>query len=112
MACAEQLIDLQGRHLSKPHSVSCILLDCCHASFEQLLLIASKLLLLPQFLACCIIFCAANVVKALLAKKMASHFHKQTHFQKMRDAIKKVNYTLHDQPLHLHPLRNNNSDSA
>ena len=43
-----------------------------------------------QFLGCCIIFCAANVVKALLAKKMASHFHKQTHFQKMRDAIKKV----------------------
>lgn len=46
--------------------------------------------LLLQFLGCWIIFCAANVVKALLAKKMASHFHKQTHFQKMRDAIKKV----------------------
>ncbi len=45
---------------------------------------------LLQFLGCWIIFCAANVVKALLAKKMASHFHKQTHFQKMRDAIKKV----------------------
>ena len=30
------------------------------------------------------------MVKALLAKKLASHFHKQAHFQKMRDAIKKV----------------------
>ncbi|DBA70449.1 TPA: hypothetical protein ACH3X2_011857 [Trebouxia sp. C0005] len=47
-----------------------------------------------KFLGCWIIFCAANVVKALLAKKMASHFHKQTHFQKMRDAIKKEYYLL------------------
>lgn len=43
-----------------------------------------------QVLGCWILFCAANVAKALIAKKMASHFHKQTHFQKMRDAIKKV----------------------
>ncbi|DBA97213.1 TPA: hypothetical protein ACH3X1_014965 [Trebouxia sp. C0004] len=47
-----------------------------------------------KFLGCWIIFCAANVVKALLAKRMASHFHKQTHFQKMRDAIKKEYYLL------------------
>ena len=43
-----------------------------------------------QVLGCWVLFCAANVAKALVAKKMASHFHKQTHFQKMRDAIKKV----------------------
>lgn len=51
-----------------------------------------------QVLGCWILFCAANVAKALLAKKMASHFHKQTHFQKMRDAIKKVrHFCLHAQ---------------
>jgi len=64
-----------------------------------------------QFLGCCIIFCAANVIKALLAKEMASHFHKQTHFQKMRDAIKKVSFDL---PIQLTPpaCMNTDIDSA
>ena len=43
-------------------------------------------------LGCAIIFCLANVVKAVLAKRLASHFHREAHFQKMRDAIKKVPY--------------------
>ncbi|KAL3133020.1 hypothetical protein ABBQ38_006929 [Trebouxia sp. C0009 RCD-2024] len=47
-----------------------------------------------KVLGCWILFCAANVAKALGAKRMASHFHKQTHFQKMRDAIKKEYYLL------------------
>ena len=45
---------------------------------------------LLQVFGCAIIYCLANVVKAVLAKRMASHFHREAHFQKMRDAIKKV----------------------
>lgn len=51
-----------------------------------------------QVCGCAIIFCLANVVKAVLAKRMASHFHREAHFQKMRDAIKKARLRLN------HPL--------
>ena len=43
-----------------------------------------------QAIACLILFTFANVLSTLLAKMMASHFHKATHFHKMQEAIRKV----------------------
>ena len=43
-----------------------------------------------QAIACLILFTFANVLATLLAKMMASHFHKATHFHKMQEAIRKV----------------------
>jgi len=43
-----------------------------------------------QFVACLLIFTSANVLGTLLSKAMASHFHKEAHFSKMQDAIRKV----------------------
>ncbi len=43
-----------------------------------------------QAIACLILFTFANVVSTLLAKMMASHFHKATYFHKMQEAIRKV----------------------
>jgi hypothetical protein len=36
------------------------------------------------------LFTFANVLSTLVAKMMASHFHKATHFHKMQEAIRKV----------------------
>ncbi|KAK9909747.1 hypothetical protein WJX75_006863 [Coccomyxa subellipsoidea] len=41
---------------------------------------------------CLILFTFANVLSTLLAKMMASHFHKATHFHKMQEAIRKEYY--------------------
>ncbi|CAL8467439.1 g6977 [Coccomyxa elongata] len=41
---------------------------------------------------CLILFTFANVLSTLLAKLMASHFHKATHFHKMQEAIRKEYY--------------------
>ena len=43
-----------------------------------------------QAIACLILFTFANVLSTLLAKLMASHFHKATHFYKMQEAIRKA----------------------
>ena len=43
-----------------------------------------------QAIACLILFTFVNVLSTLLAKMMASHFHKATHFHKMQEAIRKV----------------------
>ncbi|CAK0787367.1 hypothetical protein CVIRNUC_010587 [Coccomyxa viridis] len=43
-------------------------------------------------IACLILFTFANVLSTLLAKLMASHFHKATHFYKMQEAIRKEYY--------------------
>lgn len=43
-----------------------------------------------QAIGCLILFTFANVLSTLLAKMMASHFHKATHFHKMQEAIRKV----------------------
>lgn len=43
-----------------------------------------------QAIACLILFTFANVLSTLLAKIMASHFHKATYFHKMQEAIRKV----------------------
>jgi hypothetical protein len=32
----------------------------------------------------------ANLVKKLLIKLMATHFHKEAHFQRMQEALRKV----------------------
>ena len=43
-----------------------------------------------QFLGCLLIFTFANVMATLLSKALASHFHKETHFDKMQQAIRNV----------------------
>ena len=48
-----------------------------------------------QAIACLILFTFANVLSTLLAKLMASHFHKATHFHKMQEAIRKASSGLH-----------------
>lgn len=47
-----------------------------------------------QAIACLILFTFANVLSTLLAKMMASHFHKATYFHKMQEAIRKVPFSL------------------
>ena len=46
-----------------------------------------------RLLGCAVLFCFANVLSALLAKIMATHFHKDAHFSKMNDALQKVGLT-------------------
>ena len=45
---------------------------------------------LARLLGCLLLFCFANVLKTLVAKIMASHFHKEAHFEKMQEALQKV----------------------
>ena len=52
-----------------------------------------------QAIACLILFTFANVLSTLLAKLMASHFHKATHFHKMQEAIRKASSGLHLPPM-------------
>ncbi|KAK9823582.1 hypothetical protein WJX72_003976 [[Myrmecia] bisecta] len=42
-----------------------------------------------KLLVCLVLFAGANVLKTLLAKVMASHFHQKAHFEKMQDALNK-----------------------
>ena len=45
---------------------------------------------LARLLGCLLLFFFANVLKTFLAKIMASHFHKEAHFEKMHQALQKV----------------------
>lgn len=47
-----------------------------------------------QAIGCLILFTFANVLSTLLAKIMASHFHKAAHFSKMQQAIRKARPSL------------------
>lgn len=47
---------------------------------------------LCRLLGCLLLFTFANVLKTLLAKIMASHFHKEAHFEKMQEALQKVSH--------------------
>ncbi|KAK9815600.1 hypothetical protein WJX72_006571 [[Myrmecia] bisecta] len=42
-----------------------------------------------KVLGCLVLFTFGNVLKTLAAKMLATHFHKQAHFEKMQDALKK-----------------------
>ncbi|KAL0039998.1 hypothetical protein WJX79_001782 [Trebouxia sp. C0005] len=44
---------------------------------------------LARLLGCLLLFFFANVLKTLVAKIMASHFHKEAHFEKMQEALQK-----------------------
>jgi hypothetical protein len=39
---------------------------------------------------CLMLFCTADLTKAVLAKIVAGHFHNSLHFEKMQDALNKV----------------------
>ena len=43
-----------------------------------------------KLMACCTIGAVANVLKTLIAKLMATSFHKRAHFDKIQDALSKV----------------------
>ncbi len=43
-----------------------------------------------KVLFCTLLFFAADMVKIILAKIVAGHFHTQLHFSKMEDALNKV----------------------
>ena len=41
-------------------------------------------------LLCLLLFCTADLIKAMLAKTVSGHFHTSLHFMKMQDALNKV----------------------
>ena len=43
-----------------------------------------------KILVCLLLFCVADLIKAVLAKFVAGHFHSSLHFTKMQDALNKV----------------------
>ena len=43
-----------------------------------------------RLLGCAILFFFGNVLRAALAKMMATHFHKEAHFKKMQQALQKA----------------------
>jgi len=45
-----------------------------------------------KVLFCMLLFFAADMVKVILAKIVAGHFHNQLHFSKMQDALNKVSH--------------------
>ena len=45
---------------------------------------------LARLMGCLLLFFFANVLKTFIAKIMASHFHKEAHFEKMQEALQKV----------------------
>lgn len=46
-----------------------------------------------KILFCLLLFFAADMIKVILTKIMAGHFHNQLHFLRMQDALNKVTYT-------------------
>ena len=46
--------------------------------------------LLVKLLICCVLGACAHLLKTLLAKLMASNFHKRAHLDKIQDALNKV----------------------
>ena len=47
---------------------------------------------LEKAIACIILFCFANVLKKIFSRMMSTHFHKEAHFAKMQDALRKVQH--------------------
>jgi hypothetical protein len=43
-----------------------------------------------KVLSCLLLLCVADLIKAVLAKYVAGHFHNSLHFTKMQDALNKV----------------------
>ena len=58
---------------------------------------------LSRLLGCMLLFFFANVLKTLVAKIMASHFHKEAHFEKMQEALQKVINTVMTLPYTCQP---------
>lgn len=48
-----------------------------------------------KILFCLLLFCVADLIKAVLAKFVAGHFHTSLHFTKMQDALNKVPFLFH-----------------
>ena len=46
--------------------------------------------IMVKILASAILFFFANVLRTLMAKLMSTHFHKEAHFKKMQEALRKV----------------------
>lgn len=52
-----------------------------------------------KLLACLVLFTLGNVIKTLLAKLLASNFHRKAFFDKMQDALQKVRHPLQNPTL-------------
>ena len=49
-----------------------------------------KQLYLLQVLVCILLWLIVDVIKTMAAKLMAGHFHQETYFQRMQEALQKV----------------------
>lgn len=49
-----------------------------------------KQLCLLQVLVCIFLWLIVDVIKTMAAKLMAGHFHQETYFQRMQEALQKV----------------------
>lgn len=43
-----------------------------------------------QVLVCIFLWLVVDVIKTMMAKLMANHFHQETYFQRMQEALRKV----------------------
>lgn len=43
-----------------------------------------------QVLVCIFLWLGGDVIKTMMAKLMANHFHQETYFQRMQEALRKV----------------------
>ena len=43
-----------------------------------------------QVLVCIFLWLVVDVIKTMMAKSMANHFHQETYFQRMQEALRKV----------------------
>ena len=88
--------------------------DLCHHAQKHLFWLLSAILFMPLYIgcfshkastdadwhdvyvdiekaiACVILFCFANVLTKVFSRMMSTHFHKEAHFSKMQDALRKV----------------------
>lgn len=67
------------RMCSCMHGPAC---DCCDSVPERLCLL--------QVLVCIFLWLIVDVIKTMAAKLMAGHFHQETYFQRMQEALRKV----------------------
>lgn len=68
-----------------------LFVGCFYTKFnDQSSHVRSVFRTLTRLLGCLLLFFFANVLKTLVAKIMASHFHKEAHFEKMQEALQKV----------------------
>ena len=64
-----------------------------------------KRLHLLQVLVCIFLWLIVDVIKTMAAKLMAGHFHQETYFQRMQEALRKVLAPFELKPSDLHTVQ-------